>query len=731
MPGFRIAIVTLLALTTMSVPMLTSASLVGGEPASGAPEADVEPFLVGQLGGEARAIATDGRVAYVGHGTRVVLLDVTGAGRPQEIARSPALPGTVKQLAVGGQFLYVAHSRGLSIVDVTDPRAPLLRGFYPQIGGLKHVTLAGHSAYTLATGAALASDSVIDVADPDHPVGGGELGGAKPKDGLVIRGQTGYAVSGQFIQVFHMTTPAWPDLVFSIGFGENNRCIEEARGKAYVCSETNDIRIYDVSVDLDHIRLVGRIALPARPLDIVIRDDIAYVATAESLVILDLAQSPPQLRLELPIPAPRDLAIAGEWVYVTGASGVWAVPAAGPSPGQWVSRVDMLTVVDDVLVRGSLAYIAAWTQGVGVIDIARPDSPRLLALAAMDDQLATRLALDSDSLYAINENGRFFLTSGGYLGVYSISDPTGPVLRSTIAVPGHTYDVAAAAGYVYIAAGSAGLIVVDARDDSRPIVVAKVGVGWEAKNVAVLGGYVLVADVEAGLRVLDVAVPSAPRELAVLKYYTQYDTRGLAVAGTVAYVPGYQEPLDPFIEQVPEDVLAIELADPRSPRFLSSAGLFSGPIDVAVAGGRLVLADAPTFNRFEGPEMKLTVKGLAGRPGSGPLAMLDLPDLPTGVDLSADLAYVAAGDAGLLVIRVGDQDLFLPTATPTRRPTGPTPTRDPSQPSRTPGPATWTPFPTATLRATPPRKTEVVATVRATPNPTEPPSRLALPRVVR
>jgi hypothetical protein len=389
----------------------------------------------------------------------------------------------------------------------------------------------------------------------------------------------------------------------------------------------------------------------------------------------------------------------------------------------------MLTTVYDAQLRGSVAYVAAGMGGIGVVDITRPEAPSLLDLADMNGHGAMRLAMDGDRLVAVN-GGPWTLGDFGCMAIFDVREPERPILRSVTRLPSLVRDVAAAGGYVFLAAGSEGVVVIDARDDSQPIVIAQVGTGWWVKSVTVHAGHLLVADVTFGLRVLDIAAPRTLREVAGVPYHTQREPRGIALDGDTAYLPGSQLPLDRFLEQLPEDVLAIDVADPTRPRLLGGANLAAGPNDLAVRNGRLVLADAPLFNRFSGYEERLIVKDLSAPRGSGLVAILDLPEAPTGVVLADELAYVANGGSGMLIVRVGDPAIYVPTATPTRHPTAPTATRDPSLPTLTPGQPTSTapPFPTETLRATPPP----YLTAPVTPTSGTPAvSALALPVVTR
>lgn len=74
----------------------------------------------------------------------------------------------------------------------------------------------------------------------------------------------------------------------------------------------------------------------------------------------------------------------------------------------------------------------------------------------------------------------------------------------------HAKAVAIADGYVYVAAGTAGLIVIDFSDPANPQRVGELDTGGDARGVAVSGNYAYVADGPEGLQVILIADPANP-----------------------------------------------------------------------------------------------------------------------------------------------------------------------------------------------------------------------------
>ncbi len=78
----------------------------GSGPRAAAQGQNVE--LVGQIGGPVRAVAVQGRYAYIGVGPRLVVVDVSNPAAPRKVGESGVLPETVLGVAVSGAYAYVA-----------------------------------------------------------------------------------------------------------------------------------------------------------------------------------------------------------------------------------------------------------------------------------------------------------------------------------------------------------------------------------------------------------------------------------------------------------------------------------------------------------------------------------------------------------------------------------------------------------------------------------------------
>jgi hypothetical protein len=147
------------------------------------------------------------------------------------------------------------------------------------------------------------------------------------------------------------------------------------------------------------------------------------------------------------------------------------------------------------------------------------------------------------------------------------------------AYPGGGEDVAVVGSYAYIAAGSAGLAIVDIHDPASPQTVGQWLTQRVSYGVAVSGHYAYVADWDAGLQIIDVANPSAPTLAA------QIDTPGLA----------YGVAIDGHYVYIADGAAGVEVVDtfnnPPSSAIVGTTDTPGTAYKIAVRGDVLYIAD--------------------------------------------------------------------------------------------------------------------------------------------
>jgi hypothetical protein len=186
---------------------------------------------------------------------------------------------------------------------------------------------------------------------------------------------------------------------------------------------------------------------------------------------------------------------------------------------------------------------------------------------------------------AVEGDTAYVAAGGAGLHVVDVSDLAHPLRLATLALPGNANDVQVVGGYAWVAAGAAGLQIVDVQDPAHPHLVGGVDTPGTATDLVVRGSRVYVADGPAGLQVIDAGVPAAPVLVGGLD--TPGNARGVDVVDDLAVVADGSG-----------GVRVIGVADPSAPVLLGSThthGSWSRAASVAVSGRLAYVADGDGY----------------------------------------------------------------------------------------------------------------------------------------
>lgn len=125
-------------------------------------------------------------------------------------------------------------------------------------------------------------------------------------------------------------------------------------------------------------------------------------------------------------------------------------------------------------------------------------------------------------------NSGFTAKSNGTVITFS------PTPLSFVSIPGFANAVAVNGNYAFVAAGAAGLQVVNVSDRSNPVIVASLGLTGNANDVRLLSNLAYVAAGSSGLEVVDITDPLAPVLRGTLG--TGNTALEVTVRGTTAYI---------------------------------------------------------------------------------------------------------------------------------------------------------------------------------------------------
>ena len=291
--------------------------------------------------------------------------------------------------------------------------------------------------------------------------------------------------------------------------------------------------------------------------------------------------------------------------------------AAIPIPG-FANNVD---------VSGDLAYVAAGSAGLQVVNVADRTAPAIVASFdtpgnANDVKVVSELAFIADG------------ASG--LAILDVSDPLSPLLLGAVDTPGAANDVVVRGNLAFIADGSAGLQVIDVSNPTMPARIGSVSTGGTANGVDVSADMTLAVVAQgSSLRVADIQDPIDP---VAIGQVTVGNARDVVVRGGVALVADRANSLTSVGLDDPTAPVVLDTTTPGAPDF---GGLLA---DVAAAGRFAFSADIFFVNGI--PIVDVTMpEGLLGR---------DTLDFPTGGDFRDDNGTGIAVD-GSFVYLTADQ----------------------------------------------------------------------------
>lgn len=160
--------------------------------------------------------------------------------------------------------------------------------------------------------------------------------------------------------------------------------------------------------------------------NIAIAGNYAYVTTDKELVIVDLS-SPlqPKVTAQVPLNHPKAVAIQFLYAFVVDADGLKVLDIKELQTSGKAALVENATVplqhAKDIYVARTYAYVANGSDGVAIIDVERPENPKLDAMfndgGNLNDAHSVKVAMTNASLYAYVADGK------NGLKVLQLTDP--------------------------------------------------------------------------------------------------------------------------------------------------------------------------------------------------------------------------------------------------------------------------------------------------------------------
>ena len=295
-----------------------------------------------------------------------------------------------------------------------------------------------------------------------------------------------------------------------------------------------------------------------------------------------------------------------------------------------LAAVGELDFAQAVAVTGTTAYIADWPGG------------ELVAASTISATIDGRLPLGS-RIYGVTALGDQVYVAdpgdeGSHVWVLATAPAITPTLVASMTVPGEAMQPVAQSGTIsdllYLAAGTAGLHMIDVTEPQTPTLVATLDTAGSAAAAAVLGDFAYVVDRMTGLNAVDISDPAQPQITGTVP--VSGTALGVTVAATGTRTLAY-------VAAGLGGVAVVDVTDPAAPQLLGTYTTASAANNVLLDGTVLFVAAG--------------WQGVLALDVSHPdtphlLGSYDTPGYAYSLQLAGDLLLVADGEAGLQRLQV-------------------------------------------------------------------------------
>jgi len=543
--------------------------------------------LIGMVSavGSAKDVVVDASagLAYVASAEfGLSIVDVSTPSQPSVVGvASPSFYG--EHVAFSGDLAVVSSgSLGFEIVDISRPRAPQVASSVS--GSTLDAAISGHYAYVLQVvpgNPATTELRVFDLTTPEFPSLVGRVTvNSGTSSGLAVAGSYAYVASGTLFQTVDVSTPGSPRVLGSLTVSGSASCVTVSNGFAYVGTSTT-LAFFNLQSPASPTP-AGSYSTSANA--VAVSGNVAYVISGSLLKTIDVtSKTSPMLLSSVTDYGALGIDIAGATAFLasntvnpaTNAGGLYLLNISNPGSPTLLTNIYGGYDDWDIASDGNLAVVTANGLGLRVVNVATPSAPfivgalsGILRSVAMAGQYAYALQVVSGNPATIN------------LVSISLSTPTQPSIVGQINVGSSASSVRIAGTTAYVAAGSAGLRIIDVSDPTSLQQIGSVPSLSGAAAVAVGDGYAYVGTSTA-IVVVDVHTPSSP----AVKGSLAAGSTALAVSGSTLYfISGAQ-------------FKTADVSNPNAPAVLSTQ-TSQGAQAIAVAGAAAVLV-TPASSHFD------------------------------------------------------------------------------------------------------------------------------------
>lgn len=550
------------------------------------------------------------------------------------IATSPRLLGVydpkgrwVSDLWKSGGVVYLACSEGgVEVIDVSRPEAPCKVGSCTNRASL--VKVAGDRLFAWGEGTLWA----LDITDPMRPR---EIGACNTSwaSRMAVGDGFAYLAAYERLEVVYVGGPGEMRPVGACTMRGYAQDVDVVGRYAYVAEQPrwqNDVRVggglvvVDVT-DAENPRPVFVVGTQGYPAGVCVENGCAWLADGD--------QGLAAIQVTNPL-APREIgrlrgfyansaAVCGSRACVgAGTEGMKVLDVSSPAAPRLLGEAETYGFTSDVAICGAYAYMAETSKGLKILDVRNPTMPVLAATLPGDFQFVTSF-------------GQRVLSVPS--GILEVTNPSRPTILATLSDYG--YSRAAVAGNIAYLHGDGQVRAIDVSEPAAPRLLAQATATDWRTGLAAAGTHLFLASGWSGLEVLELYQTNEFRKVGV--YYPDACVEDVAVDWGLglAYLTVSENP-------------GLEVVNISDLRRLSPVSAISLPAVARVGSMQ------GSYLCVTGEGLQVVDLGDPARPVS--VGQHQLGTGTSGLQVSGDLAYVAAGEYGLAIYRVRPQLVLYP-----------------------------------------------------------------------
>ena len=260
-----------------------------------------------------------------------------------------------------------------------------------------------------------------------------------------------------------------------------------------------------------------------------------------------------------------DVSVLGDFAYVVGYQHLKTIDVSDENSPIIVYNHN-ISDVEGVCATGGYLYVVS-SSIFQIYSLAIPETPSLTA------------SLSLPGSKKIDVAGNIAAVARGNAGVsfVDISNPSAPVLLSTINTPGSAYDIEIDGGFSYVSDHSQGLQIINNLDPVHPSIIGWLPTASTAFSIAYHDGRVMLG-CDNAVQLVDVLAPESPELLSSM--YMPSDIYGVWIDGERAYLAAYSAGL-----------MTLDISNPNFPSIIGNIDTYDVAWRVDVVGQKAYVAD--------------------------------------------------------------------------------------------------------------------------------------------